>query len=123
MRIGTKIRKLRDKAGITQPELAYRLGISQATLCNIESGETKKIDFLLMDKICKEFDVDFEYFIEEKQVNRVKENNGTIAYSIDNVNNCPENLIENIKSLINDNIEKTIKIKELEEKLRRKNEL
>ena len=123
MRIGTKIRKLRDKAGITKPELAYRLGISQATLCNIESGETKKIDFLLMDKICKEFDVDFEYFIEEKQVNRVKENNGTIAYSIDNVNNCPENLIENIKSLINDNIEKTIKIKELEEKLRRKNEL
>ncbi|WP_435525693.1 hypothetical protein [Chryseobacterium indoltheticum] len=33
---------------------------------NIESGNSKKIDFLLMDKICKFFDKDFEYFLNSK---------------------------------------------------------
>lgn len=75
MTVGTKIKQLREKKGLSQPDLAYKLGISQGTLCNIESGDTKKIDFLLMDKICKEFDVDFEYFTSRaslKQINRDK---------------------------------------------------
>lgn len=63
--VGFKIKKLRENNNITQPELAHRSGISQATLCNIENGETKKIDFLLIIKICKEFNVDFYYFIDD----------------------------------------------------------
>jgi transcriptional regulator with XRE-family HTH domain len=74
MSVGVKIRQLRDKKGLTQPELAARLGISQAALCNIESGDTKKVDFLLMDRICKEFKVDFDYFTEDKQVNHINKN-------------------------------------------------
>lgn len=75
MTVGTKIKQLREKKGFSQPDLAFKLGISQGTLCNIESGDTKKIDFLLMDKICKEFDVDYEYFtspVSLKQINRDK---------------------------------------------------
>ena len=71
MTIGTKIRNLRSK--MSQETLAEKLGIAPRTLGGIESGETKKIDFLLMDKICKAFDVGFEYFIDEGQINKVKE--------------------------------------------------
>lgn len=118
MDVGTKIRKLRDKSGITQPELAQRLEISQSALCNIESGDTKKIDFLLMDKICKEFGVDLEYFAEDKQVNNIKTNSGTVAYKVENVNQFPENLVDQIQLLIDENKKKEFKIKELEKKLK-----
>jgi transcriptional regulator with XRE-family HTH domain len=64
MNIGTKIRKLRESYKISQPELASILDISQAALCNIESGTTKKIDFLIVHKLCKHFKVALEYFIE-----------------------------------------------------------
>jgi len=66
MDIGTKIKKLRDENHLSQSELAFQLGISQRTLHNIESGNSKKIDFLLMDKICQFFDKDFEYFLDSK---------------------------------------------------------
>ena len=62
MTIGTKIKNLRDKKRMSQGELAIILGIGQTTLGSIESGETKKIDFLLMDKICREFNVDSDFF-------------------------------------------------------------
>lgn len=63
--IGLKIKKLREINNLSQPELAYRLEIAQTTLCNIENGVTKKIDFILMDKICKEFKVAFDHFLNE----------------------------------------------------------
>ncbi len=42
----------------------------------LKSGKTKKIDFLLMDKVCKEFDVNLNYFLEKsnlKQENKGKD--------------------------------------------------
>ena len=120
MSIGAKIRKLRDNKKLSQAELAERLGISQTSLCNVEIGDSKKIDFLLMDKICKEFDVDFDYFTDEKQINKVKTNQGAIAYNIETVNNFPENIVEQIKQLVNDNKQKELRIKELESLLIKK---
>jgi transcriptional regulator with XRE-family HTH domain len=67
MNIGVRIKRLREVNSWSQPELAHRLGISQTTLCNIESSKFKKIDFLLMVKVCQEFEVSFDYFLEEKQ--------------------------------------------------------
>ena len=71
MNIGIKIRKLRENYNWSQFELANRLGIAQTTLCNIESGVAKKIDFLLVNKVRIEFDVDFNYFIDDIQANKV----------------------------------------------------
>lgn len=71
MGIGVRIKRLRETNSWSQPELAYRLGISQTTLCNIESGKCKKIDFLLVVKVCQEFDVKIDYFIKEKQPSQV----------------------------------------------------
>ncbi len=119
MDVGVKIANLRKNKKLSQPDLASLLGISQTALCDIESGKTKKIDFLLMDKVCKAFDVDFNYFVDDKQVNNIKKNKGTIAYSIGTINNFPENIIDQIKLLIETNKQKDIKINELEIKLKK----
>lgn len=63
--IGYKIRKLRITNNLSQPELSNLLGISQPTLCNIESGDRKKIDFCLIQKICVVFNKDLNYFKED----------------------------------------------------------
>ncbi|WP_310557211.1 helix-turn-helix transcriptional regulator [Flavobacterium sp.] len=118
MNVGYKIKKLREKRKMSQPDLAEILGISQTSLSHIENGIVKKLDFLLMDKICKEFDVDFEYFLEGKQINRVKTNQGAIAFNIETVNNFPENIIEQLKLLIEDNKQKDLRVKELENLLK-----
>ena len=67
MSVGTKIRKLRIQNKLSQPELASKLNISQTALSEIESGKTKKVDFLLMDKVCNVFGVNFDYFLEDKK--------------------------------------------------------
>ena len=119
MEIGFKIKQLRERKKLSQPELANRLGISQATLCNIENGETKKIDFLLMDKVCREFEVDFSYFIDKNRINKVKQNTGgVVGCNNGTINNFPENIIQQIQLLIQDNKEKELLIKELEKKLK-----
>jgi len=124
MEIGLKIKKLREQRKLSQPELAHRLGIAQTTLSNIENGSTQKIDFVLMDKVCKELDVDFGYFLEEKQINKVKKNEGSvgvIGYNQGTINLFPEDIIEQIKKLVEDNKSKDIRIKELEEQLKKTN--
>ena len=63
MSIGVKIKRLRESFDFSQPELAYRLGISQTTLSNIESDKCKKIDFLLIIKVCQEFEISVDYFL------------------------------------------------------------
>lgn len=65
MGVGIKIRRLREERKMSQDELADLLGIAQTTISNIESNKTTP-DFLLMDKVCRIFDKDFDYFLEEK---------------------------------------------------------
>lgn len=77
MHIGTKIKRLRDNAKISQTVLANQLGIAQNTLGLIENGDTKKIDFLLMDKICKIFNVDLDFFIDDIKYRQVNKPNST----------------------------------------------
>lgn len=116
MEIGTKIKQLREKKRLSQSELASKLGIGQTTLGFIESGETKKVDFLLMDKICKEFDVDFEYFTQSSQINNITELNGSVN-NHGSINLISENILDQIKSLINDNKQKEILIEQLKSEI------
>lgn len=119
MYIGIKIRRLRELNNFSQPELAHRLGISQTTLCNIESGDTKKIDFFLVDKVCQEFNINFEYFAKNKHSkNIIKKQEGNANHNEDIVNKCTEGILEQIKILIEDNKQKVAQIKELEIKLK-----
>lgn len=118
MSIGTKIKRLREDRKISQPELADLLEISQSTLSKIESGNSRKIDFLLMDKVCKIFDKDFEFFTEETILQQ--NNSENASHNILNngvVYQYPENLVEQIKQLIEDNKTKEAEIAELKKKL------
>lgn len=120
MGVGIKIKRLREERKISQPELAELLGISQSTLSTIESEASKKIDFLLMDKVCKVFDKDFEYFVEEKVINNVEENNGNISCQTGIINNYPEDLVEQIRQLVDSNKSKDAEIAELRKQLQEK---
>lgn len=116
MDIGIKIKRLRELKKLSQHELAIELGISQSKLCTIESNQDKAIDFTLMDKVCKYFEVGFDYFLNEKQVNKVEKNEGGVVGSnFGTINNLPENILAQVQNLINDLRAKELKIKELEE--------
>jgi transcriptional regulator with XRE-family HTH domain len=123
MSIGFKIKKLREEKNLSQTELASMLKISQPELSKIENDQVEKIDFLFMDKVCKYFDKDFDFFTENtNQINNVKKNTGTIAVNVGTINNCPENLLEQIKTIFDENIQNKEIIKALrsENKMLRK---
>ena len=106
MSIGFKIKKLREEKKLSQPELADILMISQSKLSNIENGQTKSIDFLLMDKVCHYFEKDFEFFIENtSQINNIKKLDGRIN-NHGTINLFPELIISEIRKLVEDNKDK-----------------
>ena len=106
--IGTKIRKLRIAHNLSQPELSKMLNISQSTLCNIESGDRKKIDFSLIQKICVIFKIDLNYFTEvspnlegETNINTVDSDEVVTEAILNLVDQFkPEIVMQKFKSLI-----------------------
>ena len=91
----------------------------------IENEITEKIDFQLMDKICKLFDVDFQYFIDDNNTNNINNLNGGVAgnnYGNIYNNNYPENIIDQIKILLSDLKKKERIIAELENQLNNRKE-
>ena len=118
--IGTKIRKLRESHAMSQGVLSEQLGISQTTLHNIECGNSQKVDFLLMDKVSKIFEKDFEHFLDNNVVNNhIQENKGQICCSCENFtinNHCPESLLEELKKMITSKDEQIELLKKLLDK-------
>ncbi len=121
MGVGIKIKRLREERKLSQPELAELLEISQSTLSNIESESSQKIDFHLMDKVCKIFDKDFEFFTDSTSMNNsIEENKGSIGIVGNNhgtINLFPEDIIEQIKNLVESNKAKDVEIAELKRRL------
>lgn len=117
MEIGTKIKVLREERNLSQVSLAKALEISQTALHYIETGQSKKVDVLLLDKICKVFDKELSYFMEDKIVNKVKINKGQISCENFTINNFPESILEDVKKLIEDNKSLRQEVAELNKKL------
>jgi transcriptional regulator with XRE-family HTH domain len=114
MEIGIKIKRLRARDKISQMELSSVLGISQTKLCHIESNVDKSVDFILMHKICRFFEVGFDYFLEEKNSSDFQNKNQNDVISVTNgYHSFPESLIGQINSLILDNTFKEKQIQEL----------
>jgi transcriptional regulator with XRE-family HTH domain len=115
MNIGIKIKTLRENQRLSQTELAFELGISQGTLHNIESGISKKIDFLLMSKVCRFFNKDFEYFLDGNYADSA---NGQASHYPDYiVTHFPENFLEEFKKLVQQNQDHEKMIKELKNQI------
>lgn len=52
-----QLQHLREHAGLSQRELAEKLGVSNRAISDLETGETRRIDLDLLDRIAKFFDV------------------------------------------------------------------
>ena len=48
-----RLLELRERAGLTQAELATKAGTTQSTIWRLESGESRRIDFDLLDRLAR----------------------------------------------------------------------
>jgi transcriptional regulator with XRE-family HTH domain len=62
--IGKKIQKAREEAGLSQEELASRLGYTQAALSNYELGK-RRLYLANIEQIARELNKPLSYFLEE----------------------------------------------------------
>jgi transcriptional regulator with XRE-family HTH domain len=75
-----KLKLLREKRKLSQEELAFKIGVVQATIGNWERGTSIKMEYL--PKLSSALDVPLSYFLDEKQ------NHGTLPLPSDaTVNN------------------------------------
>jgi len=62
--IGRKIQRAREEAGLSQEELASRLGYTQAALSNYELGK-RRLYLANIEQIARELNKPLSYFLEE----------------------------------------------------------
>jgi len=71
MNIGQAIKKLRQKNGMTQAQLAERCGVSQNSICSLETGKAYPPK-ATVEKLCQAFDIPQSFLlmasIEEKDI-------------------------------------------------------
>ena len=70
------LRAIRKEAGISQTELATRLGVPQSFVSKIESGE-RRIDIVELHRICAALECSLGHVIAlfERNLDEVKETN------------------------------------------------
>ena len=47
------IREWRERRGITQAQLAERVGVRQATISDLETGQSRRIELDLLDRLAR----------------------------------------------------------------------
>lgn len=72
-KIGQKLQKAREESGMSQEELAKRLGCSQASLSYYELGK-RRIYFAELERISKILNRPFIYFLEKNEEKRSDQN-------------------------------------------------
>lgn len=67
------IKELRQKQGVTQVELAKKLGVPQSFVSKYESGE-RQLDILELRQICQHIGISFDNFVRqlEEKINETK---------------------------------------------------
>lgn len=65
MTTGIKLKLLREKRKLSQEELAFKIGVAQATIGNCERGKSIKMDYIT--KLTEALEVHYTYFFEENQ--------------------------------------------------------
>jgi transcriptional regulator with XRE-family HTH domain len=50
--ISVRLRAAREEAGLTQLQLAERAGVRQATISELETGKTRRVDLDVLDRLC-----------------------------------------------------------------------
>ncbi len=65
--LGIKVRTLRKIRGFTQAQLAKRLKITQPSLSEIETGETKEVSGVVLAGLCRELRAMPDYFVLDEE--------------------------------------------------------
>jgi len=65
--LGARMRMLRKKRGMKQVELAKTSGVTQATICRIETGEVTQPRPEILLKIGHALGVPLDYLVDEKK--------------------------------------------------------
>ena len=73
MALGENIRKLREKANLTQQQLAERLYVSRKTVSRWESG-VRCPDLITAKKLAMELDISLDELISDEEVKNIPEN-------------------------------------------------
>lgn len=70
--IGRKLQKAREEMGLSQEELARRLGYTQPSLSNYELGK-RRLYLADLEKICIILQKPIAYFLEDQELNNEQE--------------------------------------------------
>ena len=61
-----RIRELRADLGLSQKELAYKVGVTPAYMCGLENGTKKNPSLMLLVRIAKELNVTVTDLLEQR---------------------------------------------------------
>ena len=64
--LSLNLKHYREAAGLTQSELAKRVGVRQATISDLETGKSRRIELDLLEKLAKALGVKAAKLIAEK---------------------------------------------------------
>lgn len=92
--IGSRIRKLRNRAGFSQEYLADALNISQASLSNLESGKSTP-DFNILKSLCEVFDI---------EINELFDSSSDIIFSRNTIDKNIANVEGNVTYELSDKL-------------------
>lgn len=62
-----RLKEIRESKGLTQAELADKAGVRRATVSDIETGKTTRIDLDTMEKLANALGVDAALLIEHSR--------------------------------------------------------
>ena len=62
-----RVRELREAKGLSQAELAKSAKVRQATLSAIENGQTKRVDFDVLERLANALGVDPGFLVVKKR--------------------------------------------------------
>lgn len=100
---GKKLRTLRKKSGLTQANLAKKLGISPSTIGMYEQGR-REPDSAMLIKIADLFDVSVDYLVNFKKGKKYSKNADEIADKIEFMLRNREYLKNNKISISNETL-------------------
>ena len=102
--LGSKIKKLRQKSGLTQEQFAEKIGVATRTLAGIEIGESF-VSAQTIENILNYFDLTFEDFFISSHLRPSEELISDINKYISSVKDDRdklENIYKVVKSLSNE---------------------
>jgi len=103
LKIGTKLRQLRDKHGYTQEQIADTLGMSQGNYSKLESNKYESFSWDILPSLANLYGVEITELLQSDSslhINMSKNKDNAINAFLVNQNSSNENLIKSLRETI-----------------------